>query len=142
MAIDQLLTHPTTAILEAGDAFDRRRVPAQARAPERQPVVIIGGGQAGLSMGYHLKRAGVPFLILDANARTGDSWRNRWDSLKLFTPAYADGLDGMPFPAPAHSFPTKDEMADYLATYAARFDLPIRHNARVQRLTRGQHGYL
>ena len=142
MATDQLLTHSTTAILEAGDAFDRRRVPAQVRAPERHAVIIIGAGQAGLSMGYHLKRAGVPFLILDANARTGDSWRNRWDSLKLFTPAYLDGLDGMPFPAPAQGYPTKDEMADYLVSYAARFGLPIEHNAKVLKLTRGEGGYV
>jgi putative flavoprotein involved in K+ transport len=93
-------------------------------------------------MGYHLKRVGVPFLILDANAQTGDPWRTRWDSLKLFTPAYLDGLDGMPFPAPAQSYPTKDEMADYLMTYAARFELPIRHNAKVLKLTRSEGGYV
>ena len=90
---------------------------------ERVQTLIIGGGQTGLSTGYHLRRRGLPFVILDANQRIGDSWRNRWDSLRLFTPARFDGLDGMPFPAPAHSFPTKDEMADYLASYARRFDL-------------------
>ncbi len=125
----QTLGLGSTAIVEAGDAFDRRRTPARPRPAERHSIIVIGGGQAGLSMGYHLKHAGVPFLILDANAQTGDSWRTRWNSLKLFTPAYLDGLDGMPFPAPEQSFPTKDEMADYLMTYAARFELPIRHNA-------------
>ena len=101
---------------------------------ERHPVVIVGGGQAGLSVGYHLARRGISFVILDAAQRTGDSWRRRWDSLRLFTPAHLDGLDGMPFPAPAGSFPTKNEMADYLETYARRFALPVRHGATVRTL--------
>ena len=73
-------------------------------------------------------------MILDANERIGDAWRNRWDSLRLFTPARYDGLAGMPFPAPAHSFPTKDQMADYLEAYAARFRLPVRSGVRVEAL--------
>ncbi len=99
-------------------------------------TIVIGGGQAGLSTGYFLKRQGRDFVILDANERTGDSWRNRWDSLRLFTYARYDGLAGMPFPAPAHSFPTKDEMVNYLESYAARFALPVRTGVRVDRLTR------
>src|SRR5437773_448459 len=87
------------------------------REPERIQTVVIGGGQAGLAVGYHLARRGLPFVILDASERTGDSWRTRWDSLRLFTPARYDGLAGMPFPAPATSFPTKDAMADYLEAY-------------------------
>ena len=79
---------------------------------ERIETVVIGGGQAGLSVGFHLARQGLSFVILDANERIGDSWRKRWDSLRLFTPARFNGLDGMPFPGPAHSFPTKDEVAD------------------------------
>lgn len=101
-------------------------------ATERVGVVVIGGGQAGLSVGYHLARRDQDFVILDANLRVGDSWRNRWDSLRLFTPARYDGLDGMPFPAAPHYFPTKDEMADYLQAYAEHFDLPIRHGAKVE----------
>jgi putative flavoprotein involved in K+ transport len=97
-------------------------------------VIVIGGGQAGLSAGYHLARRGARFLILEANARIGDSWRQRWDSLRLFTPAKFSGLDGMPFPAPANYFPTKDEMADYLESYARHFCLPVRTGVRVQRL--------
>jgi putative flavoprotein involved in K+ transport len=97
-------------------------------------TVIIGGGQAGLSVGYHLKKQGRPFVILDANEQIGDSWRKRWDTLRLFTPARYDGLRGLPFPAPAWSFPTKDEMADYLETYVARFDLPARTGVRVDGL--------
>lgn len=97
-------------------------------------VIVIGGGQAGLSVGYYLARAGIRFVILDANERIGDSWRNRWDSLRLFTPARFDGLDGMAFPAPRHDFPTKDEMANYLEAYASRFRLPVRNGMRVTRL--------
>jgi putative flavoprotein involved in K+ transport len=104
--------------------------------PERFETIVIGGGQAGLSVGYHLSRRGLPFVILEANQRIGDSWRGRWDSLRLFTPARFDGLAGMPFPAPAHSFPTKDEMANYLESYAAKFKLPIRTGVKVDRLSR------
>ena len=84
----------------------------------RIPTIVIGGGQAGLSVGYHLQRLGVPFVILDAEERVGGAWRSRWDSLRLFTPARYDGLDGKPFPATGHTFPTKDEMADYLEEYS------------------------
>jgi len=103
---------------------------------ERLETIVIGGGQAGLSVGYHLARRGLPFVILEANERIGDSWRKRWDSLRLFSPAQFDGLAGMPFPAPAHSFPTKNEMADYLESYAAKFKLPVRTGVRVDRLSR------
>jgi putative flavoprotein involved in K+ transport len=103
---------------------------------ERIDTVVIGGGQAGLSVGYHLSKRGVPFVILDAHARVGDAWRRRWDSLRLFTPARFSSLDGMPFPAPPHSFPTKNEMADYLEAYAERFQLPVRCGVRVDRLSR------
>jgi len=103
---------------------------------ERINTVVIGGGQAGLSVGYHLQRKGVQFVILDASARVGDAWRNRWDSLRLFTPAKFSGLDGMRFPAPRNSFPTKDAMGDYLENYARHFQLPVRSGARVERLSR------
>ena len=75
---------------------------------------MIGGGQAGLPSAITWRAPELRFVILDAHERVGDSWRKRWDSLRLFTPAKFDGLDGMPFPAPANYFPTKDEMADYL----------------------------
>jgi putative flavoprotein involved in K+ transport len=114
----------------------RPRSPVAAGSPERYDVIVIGGGQAGLSAGYHLKQRGLSFVILDAAARIGDAWRERWDSLRLFTPARFDGLDGMPFPAPATYFPTKDEMADYLESYAAGFDLPVRSGVRVERLSK------
>jgi putative flavoprotein involved in K+ transport len=103
---------------------------------ERIHTVVIGGGQSGLSVGYHLARRGLPFVILDANSRVGDAWRHRWDSLRLFTPARFNGLDGWPFPAAPDVFPTKDEMADYLESYAARFSLPVRNGTRVTKLSR------
>ena len=109
---------------------------------ERVQVVVIGGGQAGLSVGYCLAKRGISFVILEANNRIGDSWRKRWDSLRLFTPAKYDGLIGLPFPAPAFSFPSKDEMADYLEAYAKHFDLPVRTGTKVNRLWREGERYI
>ena len=103
---------------------------------ERVETVVIGGGQAGLAVGYHLVQRDLPFVILDANERIGDSWRKRWDSLRLFTPARYNALPGMAFPGPARAFSTKDEVADYLEAYAARFELPVRTGVRVDRLSR------
>src|ERR1044071_3678486 len=109
--------------------------------PQRFPVVVIGGGQAGLSVGHYLAKRGVRFVILDAEARVGDAWRKRWDSLRLFTPARFDSLPGMRFPAPGGHFPTKDEMGDYLEAYAKKFALPVRSNTRVDRVGRSGEGY-
>lgn len=108
---------------------------------ERIDTVVIGGGQAGLAVGYHLQRRNVPFVILDAEHRVGDAWRRRWDSLRLFTPARYDRLDGMPFPAPRTAFPTKDEMADYLEGYAEHFGLPVRSGVTVERVARNGGGF-
>jgi len=105
-------------------------------------TIVIGGGQAGLSVGYYLAQQGRPFVILDASPRIGDVWRRRWDSLRLFTPAAFDGLAGMKFPDSPFSFPTKDEMADYLESYARRFQLPVRSGVKVDRLTRVGNRYL
>src|SRR5215469_15432252 len=99
-------------------------------------TVVIGGGQAGLAAGYHLAKRGLPFLILDASPRSGDAWRKRWDSLRLFTPARYNALPGMRFPAPGDSFPTKDAMADYLESYAERFRLQVQAGVKVDRLSR------
>jgi putative flavoprotein involved in K+ transport len=102
----------------------------------RYETVIIGGGQAGLAVGYYLQRRGRTFLILDANERIGDSWRKRWPTLRLYSPARLDGLPGMAFPAPRSSFPTGLEMADYLEAYAARFELPVQSGVAVDGLER------
>jgi len=103
---------------------------------EHHETIVIGGGQAGLTAGYHLAKRGRPFVILDANERIGDAWRKRWDSLRLFTPALFSRLPGLPLPAPASSFPTKDEMADYLESYAERFELSVRNGVTVDRLSK------
>jgi putative flavoprotein involved in K+ transport len=105
-------------------------------------TIIVGGGQAGLATGYHLARLGRSFLILDAHERLGDSWRNRWDSLRLFTPAYLSALPGLVFPGRRSRCATKDEMADYLETYAARFDLPVQMETRVDSITRIEDRFL
>lgn len=124
--------------VEVGETF--MRLAGRRAASERFDVIVIGGGQAGLSVGYHLKQQGVRFVILDASERVGDAWRKRWDSLRLFTPAWLDSLDGLPFPGPRDAMPTKDQMADYLEAYAAHFELPVRTKMRVERLTRNETG--
>jgi putative flavoprotein involved in K+ transport len=100
------------------------------------PTIVVGGGQAGLAVGHYLSRYELPFVILDAAEHIGDAWRNRWDSLRLFSTAAFDGLAGMPFPASGYSFITKNEMADYLESYARRFALPVRNGMTVERLWR------
>ncbi|MEU4428662.1 NAD(P)/FAD-dependent oxidoreductase [Actinoplanes sp. NPDC024001] len=108
---------------------------------EEIETVIVGGGQAGLATGYHLTRRGRPHVILEAAPRVGDTWRQRWDSLRLFTPARYCSLPGRPFPAPAWSFPTRVEFADYLADYARQFRLPVRTGAAVRRLSNDGAGF-
>jgi len=105
-------------------------------------TVIIGAGQAGLAVAYHLAQQGVRFVVLEANARVGDNWRKRWDSLRLFTAARYDGIAGMPFPASRFEFPTKDEMADYLEAYAKHFKLPVRTGVQVENVSREAGRYL
>jgi len=84
----------------------------QNASPDRLlDAVVVGGGQAGLAIAWHVKRQGVRFVVLEAESELGHTWRDRWDSLKLFTPAQYDGLPGMPFPAPADTYPTKDPVA-------------------------------
>lgn len=127
----------TAARLQAAAAAPSEGAPAPG-APaleQRIAVVVIGAGQAGLSVGHHLARRGIEFVILEAGARVGAGWRQRWDSLRLFTPARYDGLDGMPYPASPAYFPTKDEMADFLEAYAERFRLPVRTSSPVDELT-------
>lgn len=108
---------------------------------EHVETVIIGGGQAGLAAGYHIGKQGGSFVILEANERVGDSWRNRWDSLRLFTPARYSRLPGLRLPVPQASFPTKDEMGDYLESYASTFAMDVRTGVRVERLHRDGDTY-
>ena len=88
-------------------------------------AVVVGGGQAGLATGYWLQRNDRSFVVLDRETEVGASWRRRWDSLRLFTPAGFSHLPGLRFPGPASAAPTKDEMADYLIAYARHFALPV-----------------
>lgn len=126
---------------DAGVHWETARSGRPAAEPEQVPVLVIGAGQAGLSVGYHLARLGVRFRILDGGRRVGDSWRQRWDSLRLFSAARFDGLDGFPFPAPRESFPTKDQMAEYLEVYARRFQLPVELGVKVERVARHGSGF-
>lgn len=103
-------------------------------------TLIIGAGQAGLATGYQLKQAGREILIVDDLDRVGDNWRRHYDSLTLFTPVKHNSLDGLPFPGDPWAFPTKDEMGDYLELYAVTFDLPVRLQTRVERLTSDRDG--
>ncbi|MGH3923787.1 MAG: flavin-containing monooxygenase [Pseudonocardiaceae bacterium] len=112
------------------------------RSTEHFHVAVVGGGQAGLSVSYHLRQRGLDHVVLDASEHAGDPWRMRWDSLRLFTPARLDHLDGMNFPGPSSQVPTKDEFADYLAAYEQQFELPVRHGTRVHRLSAGDDGFV
>jgi cation diffusion facilitator CzcD-associated flavoprotein CzcO len=104
-------------------------------------VIVVGGGQAGLAMAWHLAERGLSFLVLEAGAEVGDVWRSRWDSLTLFTPAQYDSLPGMAFPGESDTYPTKDQVAAYLRAYAASSQLPVRLNARASALRRVGDGF-
>lgn len=123
---------------------ESRERPDLTASEERRhfDTVVIGGGQAGLATGYYLTQQNRDFVILDANHRTGDSWRERWDSLRLFTPARFDGLPGMRFPASGSTYIGKNEMADYLEAYAARFELRVQRGVRVDGLSRNGDGFI
>jgi putative flavoprotein involved in K+ transport len=105
-------------------------------------VLVIGGGQAGLVMGYHLAQSGRSFQIVDAGAQIGQTWQARWDSLQLFTSSRYDNLPGLPFPAARGTYPGKDDVARYLQAYAAKHSLPVRLTTSVTSLTRGDDTYV
>ena len=104
-------------------------------------VVVVGGGQAGLAVAWHLRRHGLGFVVLEAAGELGHTWRSRWETLRLFTPAEYDALPGRPFPAPEGTYPGKDAVADYLREYAAAFDLPVELDAPVTALQRTDGGF-
>jgi putative flavoprotein involved in K+ transport len=113
---------------------------ATADGVERYDVIVIGAGQAGLSVGYYLAKRGLRFAILDERLRVGAIWRSRWDSLQLFTPARFASLPSMRFQAGSWSFPTRDQMADYLETYATRWHLPVRTGVRADAIRPTEDG--
>jgi putative flavoprotein involved in K+ transport len=130
------------ATQEAG-IESRHDAASSSKSTEEFDTVVIGGGQAGLSVGYYLKKRGRSFVILDANDRIGGSWRTRtWNSLRLFTPARYDGLPGWGYPGPGWSYPTAKELADYLEAYALRFALPVRSSTAVKRLAKEGERYV
>ncbi|HET7668659.1 MAG TPA: NAD(P)/FAD-dependent oxidoreductase [Mycobacterium sp.] len=116
----------TTALRDSGARSQRSSAPLD--------VLVVGAGQAGLAMAWHLAQRRMRYLLVDAAPEIGHSWRSRWDTLKLFSPAQYDGLPGMDFPAPADTYPTKDQVADFLGTYAERHSLPVLTGTRVHRL--------
>ena len=128
-------------ITHSDSANPKRREMAPFRG-NTLDVLVIGAGQAGLAVAYHLREAGLRLLVVDAAAEVGAAWRNRWDSLTLFTPAQYDALPGMAFPAPADTYPTAADVADYLQTYATRFDLPILLDTAVTRLAHDGDGFI
>jgi putative flavoprotein involved in K+ transport len=105
-------------------------------------VVVVGGGQAGLAVGYFLAHQGRDFTILEAAEEPAAVWRGRWDSLKLFTSARYDSLPGLEFPGDPDRYPTRDEVADYLVDYAREFGLPVELNSRVRAVRRKNGGYV
>jgi len=105
-------------------------------------VVVVGGGQAGLAIGYQLAKQGTDFTILEAAEEPAAAWRDRWDSLKLFTSARYDSLPGMQFPGDPDRYPTRDEVANYLTDYAREFNLPVELNSRVRAVRRQNDGYV
>ncbi|NEK59387.1 FAD-dependent oxidoreductase [Geodermatophilus sabuli] len=104
-------------------------------------VVVVGGGQAGLAAAWHLRRHGLRFVVLEAAGELGHTWRTRWDSLRLFTPAEHDALPGLPFPAPPGTYPGTEAVAEYLRHYADAFDLPVELGTRVTGLHRTDAGF-
>jgi putative flavoprotein involved in K+ transport len=103
-------------------------------------TIIVGAGQTGLATAYELTRAGVACTVFDAHSRVGDQWRQRYDSLRLNTPAKWDSLPGMAFPAPANTWPTGREMGDYLEKYVADNGLDVRCGMPVRRVERRGDG--
>src|SRR5438874_1162667 len=127
----------------ADSEFQGRVAVNGSSAAARRPldVVVIGAGQAGLAMAWFLARRGVRYLLVDSNPEVGTAWRSRWESLRLFSPAQYDGLPGSDFPAVADTYPGKDEVADFLASYAERNAFPILTSTAVTRMIRQAAGF-
>ena len=90
--------------------------------------IIIGAGQSGLAIAYYLHKQNVNYLVVDANTEIGAPWLKRWDSLKLFTPSEFNSLPGLKFPHEKGHYADKYEVADYLKSYVAEFNIPVEFN--------------
>ena len=110
-------------------------------APQRREVIVVGGGQAGLAIGYFLSQQGHDFAILEAADEPAAAWRGRWESLRLFTPARYSSLPGAPFPGDPDRYPTRDDVAAYLSDYARRFELPVEFASRVRSIRKTNATY-
>ncbi|MFE5973537.1 flavin-containing monooxygenase [Streptomyces sp. NPDC056460] len=128
--------------IDQADPVRRQAGGRTSTLPAAVPVAVIGAGQSGLAVGYHLRQAGVECVLLDAGSEVGETWERRWDSLTLFTSAQFSGLPGLPFPGDGRHYPGKDEVAAYLRDYAERFDLPVLPDHRVLSVRRDGDGYL
>ena len=111
-------------------------------AGDRRDVIVVGGGQAGLAIGYLLAQQGRRFTILEAADTPAAAWRERWDSLRLFTPVRYDSLPGRAFPGDPDSYPGRDDVVAYLTDYARDFELPVELSSRVRAVRQGERGYL
>src|ERR671910_1348112 len=123
--------------MSASELSAEKISPAEDGAHERLEVAVIGGSQAGLAMGYYLAQQGRRFVIFERGDSVAPAWRERWDSLKLFTPRGFSALPGLPFPGDPDGYPTRDEVISYLDRYAETFELPIELNNEVKELDRG-----
>jgi putative flavoprotein involved in K+ transport len=112
------------------------------RVKESREVVVVGGGQAGLAVGYFLAQQGRDFTILEAAGEPAAAWRARWDSLKLFTPVRHNSLPGVAFPGDPDSYPGRDDVAAYLTDYIRQFDLPVELDRRVRSISKTNDAYL
>src|SRR5216683_2443050 len=122
-------------------ATDEAKLQSSGSDVHREEIIIVGAGQAGLSMGYWLKRKPRSFLLLEAGQHIGESWRQRYDSLILFTPRRYSALPGLALAGAQDGYPGKDELADYLAAYARYFSLPVSTGTSIQSLERQLGGY-
>ena len=123
---------------EMSEATADPSMPSQAA--DDVEVVVIGAGQAGLAIGHALERQGRQFLILERASEIAPAWRERWESLTLFTPRRYSALPGLPFPGDPDGYPTRDEVIAYLERYAATYELPVELNSEVEQLERGDDG--
>src|SRR5215216_5801956 len=119
------------------------RVKTDKDGPREQlEVAVVGGGQAGLAMGFYLRRQGGRFVIFERGDSIAPAWRERWDSLTLFTPRRYSALPGLPFPGNPDGYPTRDEVISYLERYAETFELPIEFNSPVRSVTRRDDAFV